>query len=64
MTPAPNQAVKDSARNLARGLHQELFDLGYQLSDAQMALLRGSSVIMRSQGSQPSQTSLDAFTGR
>ncbi|MBT8146072.1 MAG: hypothetical protein KJN90_04420 [Gammaproteobacteria bacterium] len=64
MAPDPSQAVKDSARNLARGLHQELFDLGYQLSDAQMALLRGSSVIMRAQGSQPSQTSLDAFTGR
>ena len=61
--PMPGQSAKDSARNLVRGLHQELFDLGYQISDAQMALLRGSSVIMRSQNSR-SQTSLEAFTGR
>ena len=60
----PAESTKDSARNLVKGLHQELFDLGYQISNAQMALLRGSSVIMRSQSTSTSQTSLDAFTGR
>jgi len=63
-TSVPDQTAKESARYLALGLHQELFDLGYQISDAQMALLRGSSVIMRSQNTRSSQTSLDTFTGR
>ena len=63
-TPIAGQSTKESARELIKGLHQELFDLGYQINDAQMALLRGSSVIMRSQNSRSSQTSLDSFTGR
>lgn len=63
-TSIAGQSAKESARSLVMGLHQELFDLGYQISDAQMALLRGSSVITSSQAARRSQTSLDAFTGR
>jgi tetratricopeptide (TPR) repeat protein len=63
-TPSPGQTAEEQARYLVRGLHEELFSLGYQISDSQMALLRGSSVIMRSQGSRPSTTSLETFTGR
>jgi len=63
-SPVASQSAKESAQSLTVWRHQELFDLGYQISDAQMALLRGSSVIMRSPNTGTSQTSLDAFTGR
>ncbi|MEZ5491311.1 MAG: hypothetical protein R3F50_13460 [Gammaproteobacteria bacterium] len=63
-TPTPDQSTEDQARSLARGLHSELFDLGYKMSSAQMALLRGSSVIMQSQSRSGSQTSLERFTGQ
>ncbi|MCB1671312.1 MAG: tetratricopeptide repeat protein [Pseudomonadales bacterium] len=63
-TPEPGQSARDSARQLVLGLHQELFDLGYGISSAQMALLRGSSVIMQSRSQSGSQTSLDRFTGQ
>jgi tetratricopeptide (TPR) repeat protein len=63
-TPAAGQSAEEHAQYLARGLHEELFNLGYQISDAQMALLRGSSVIMRPQGGRSPTTSLETFTGR
>lgn len=62
-TPAPDATPEDTAGQLASGLHEELFDLGYTISPAQMALLRGSSVIMQSHAGTRSQTSLETFTG-
>ena len=64
---APDQGAnsKANAQYLVQGLHRELFELGYEISDAQMALLRGSSVYMRSQTAAPqSQTMLDTFSAR
>ncbi len=63
-SPQPGESAEDSARHLVRGVHGELFDLGFQISAAQMALLRGSSVITQSRPSAGSQTSLDRFTGQ
>lgn len=47
--PAAGAAdAKESARFLVNTLHDELFNLDYQVNNAQIAVLRGSSVIMRS----------------
>lgn len=57
-------SARDSARELVRGLHRELFDQDHAITSAQMALLRGSSVIMQSGTNSNSATSLETFTGR
>ena len=62
--PVAGQSAEEHAQHLVRGFHEELFNLGYQISDSQMALLRGSSVIMQSPGSRPSATALESFIGR
>ncbi|MEX2130644.1 MAG: tetratricopeptide repeat protein [Pseudohongiellaceae bacterium] len=45
----PTADNEELAARLVRSLHQETFSLGYEISDAQIALLMGSSVILSAQ---------------
>ena len=56
--PNAGSSLDERAALLARGMHNELFSLGFEFDPAQLAVLRGSSVIMQSQNQPTSQATL------
>jgi len=59
-----NQSRKSNAQLLVQGFHSKVFELGYEISDAQIALLLGSSVIMSSQNNSRLKINRDAIMER
>jgi len=59
-----SESSKSNAQLLVKGFHSEVFSLGYEISEAQISLLLGSSVIMNSQNDPRLQSNRDAIMER
>ncbi|MBL4820766.1 MAG: hypothetical protein JKY98_07225 [Gammaproteobacteria bacterium] len=49
LSPDESQSSKSNAQQLVQGFHRETFSLNYEISNTQISLLLGTSVIMSSQ---------------
>lgn len=64
LAPDQSQSSKSNSQQLVRGFHNATFGLGYDISDAQISLLLGSSVIMNARNNSNRQSRRDSLLER